>query len=194
MTEPTTTVIDTTTTGQFAINTEASVIEWAGSKATGSGHGGTIKLQSGELSVFKGNINGGKMVLDMNSITVTDLEGQDKADLEGHLKDSDFFEVGKFPIGGFEFGSTMPLEGDASGAKHVAAGSLLLKGIAKPIRIPFNMRIADGKVTVETPEFSIIRTEWGLQYKSGVIGTVKDELISDQIKLKIKLETTVTGQ
>lgn len=179
--------IDTTLTGQFGISTDNSVIEWVGTKPSGSQHNGTIKLQSGELNLFKGNITGGNLVLDMNTIAVSDLEGSDKTDLEGHLKDGDFFETNKFPTGGFEFGSTMPLENDPSGAKQVVAGSLTLKGIAKPIRIPFNMRIEAGKVMVEAPEFSINRLEWDIKYKSGFIGTAKEKMIDDFIKLKIKL-------
>ena len=184
--EPITTT-DTTTAGLFPISTENSVIEWVGSKASGSQHNGTIKLQSGELNLFKGNITGGNLVLDMNSIAVSDLEGSDKTDLEGHLKDGDFFETNKFPTGDIAFGSTMPLENDPSGAKQVVAGSLTLKGIAKPIRIPFNMRIEAGKVMVEAPEFSINRLEWDIKYKSGFIGTAKEKMIDDFIKLKIKL-------
>ncbi|MCF8244223.1 MAG: YceI family protein [Saprospiraceae bacterium] len=173
--------------GLYAINTENSVIEWVGTKPTGSQHNGTIKLQSGELNLFQGNINGGKMVLDMGSIAVTDLAGDKKADLESHLKDGDFFDVGKFSTGSFEFGSTQPLANDPSGAKHVATGSLTLKGIAKPIRIPFNFSFEGGKITVETPEFSINRLEWDIKYKSGFIGTVKEKMIDDFVKLKIKL-------
>lgn len=174
-------------TGLYAINTENSVIDWIGTKHLGSQHNGTIKLQSGELNLFKGNINGGKMVLDMSSIAVTDLEGSEKSDLESHLKDGDFFDVGKFSTGSFEFGSTLPLDNDPSGAKHIATGSLTLKGISKPIRIPFNFSSEGGKITVETPEFSINRLEWDIKYKSGVIGTVKEKMIDDFVKLKIKL-------
>ena len=179
---------DETATGLYTLNTGTSVIEWIGSKPTGSQHTGTIKLQSGELNVFQGNITGGKMVIDMNSLAVADLEGADKTDLESHLKDSDFFEVGKFPTGSFEFGSTLPLSGDPSGAKQLVTGALTLKGISKAIRIPFNMSVEGSKVKVETPEFSINRTEWGVKYKSGTIGTMKDKMIDDFVKLKIKLE------
>ncbi len=180
--------------GLYAVNTANSVIEWVGTKANGSQHSGTIKLQNGELNLFQGNITGGKMVLDMNSIAVTDLEGGEKADLESHLKNADFFEVDKFPTGGFEFGSTLPLTEDATGAKHVAAGSLTLKGISKAIRIPFNMRSEGGKVIVETPEFSINRVEWDIKYKSGFIGTVKEKMIDDFVKLKFKLEAEAPAQ
>ncbi|MBI1224678.1 MAG: YceI family protein [Bacteroidetes bacterium] len=179
--------IDKSASGKYAVNTEASVIEWIGSKASGSQHNGTIKLQSGELDLYEGNITGGKMVIDMNSLSDSDLSGDDKAKLEGHLKTGDFFEVEKYPTGTFEFGSTMPATNEPSGAKNIVAGALTLKGISKPIRIPFNVSMENGKVMVETPEFVINRTDWDIKYNSGIIGTVKEKMIDDFVKLKLKL-------
>ncbi len=179
--------LDASVSGKYTVSLENSVVEWVGSKPTGSSHTGTLKLQSGELDLNQGNITGGKMVIDMNSLRATDLEGEDKGKLEGHLKADDFFAVAKFPTGNFEFGSTTPVNDEPSGAKNIVAGPLTLKGISKPIRIPFNMRTEGGKVIVETPEFSINRTEWDIKYSSGIIGTVKEKMIDDMVKLKIKL-------
>jgi polyisoprenoid-binding protein YceI len=178
---------DASLNGKYTVNLESSVIEWVGSKPTGSFHVGTIKLQSGELDLNQGNITGGKMVIDMNSLTVNQIDDESKAKLEGHLKADDFFTVNKFPTGNFEFGSTTPVTDDPSGAKNIVAGPLTLKGISKPIRIPFNLRTEGGKVFVETPEFAINRTEWDIKYNSGIIGTVKEKMIDDMVKLKIKL-------
>lgn len=179
--------VDPNATGTYTVDTEASTIQWEGSKATGSGHNGTLKIQSGELNLNQGNITGGKVTIDMNSLNAEGLDADGKGKLEGHLKSPDFFDVAKFPTATFTFGSTTPLTGDASGASNVVGGELTIKGIAKPIRIPFNYSFSDGKVTVETSQFSIIRTEWDIKFKSGILGTVKDEIINDEIKLKIKL-------
>lgn len=178
---------DASANGKYTVNLDNSVIEWVGSKPTGSSHAGTIKLQSGELDLNNGNITGGKMVIDMNSLSASNMDAESKAKLEGHLKADDFFAVDKFPTGNFEFGSTTPVTDDPSGAKNIVAGPLTLKDISKPIRIPFNMRTEGGKVIVETPEFAINRTEWGIKYSSGIIGTVKEKMIDDMVKLKIKL-------
>ena len=183
--------IDSTATGDYTVDTQASSVEWVGAKAAGASHNGTIKLQGGELKLYGGRIVGGKVTVDMNSIDVLGLDASMKGKLEGHLKSPDFFDVAKFPTASFSFGSTMP--GDAA-ASNVVAGELMMKGISKPIRIPFNTSFADGKLTVESPEFSIIRTEWGVQYKSGILGTIKDEIINDEIKLKIKLVAAPKAQ
>ena len=42
-------------------------------------------------------------------------------------------------------------------------------------------------VKITTPEFTINRTEWGVNYNSGILGTVKDKLIADDVKLSITL-------
>jgi polyisoprenoid-binding protein YceI len=67
------------------INHSKSVVEWTGKKIGGS-HTGEIKLKSGYLE-FKGDdIVGGTVVMDMSSITNTDLtdEGYNQK-LVGHL-------------------------------------------------------------------------------------------------------------
>lgn len=185
-------VIDSTAAGIYTVDLANSVIEWKGTKPTGGEHTGTVTLKSGELEIHRGHIAGGNMVMDMNSIAAAGMEPDKKGKLEGHLKSPDFFDTAKFPEGSFKFGSTMP-EPDTAKYKNVAAGELTLKGIPKSILIPFNYTFKDGKIYVETPEFSVIRTEWGIQYKSGIIGTVKDELISDFINLKVKLVAVPPG-
>ena len=57
------------------INTEKSTIEWTGEKITGK-HMGNISVESGFLDVKKDMVSGGKIVIDMNSITNTDIESE----------------------------------------------------------------------------------------------------------------------
>lgn len=62
-----------------------SKIVWKGYKVTGS-HEGTINLKSGSLT-FKGDaLTGGEFVVDMTSLESTDLSGNMKGKLDGHLK------------------------------------------------------------------------------------------------------------
>ena len=68
------------------------VVNWVGSKPTGSKHTGTINVSGGELSVAGDFPVGGKFTIDMNSITNTDQEaGKGKEKLEGHLKSPGLF-------------------------------------------------------------------------------------------------------
>ena len=78
------------------VEVKDSNIEWEGEKVTGS-HEGTIELKDGYFTMENGELKGGEFVMDMTSITVTDLEGEDKGKLEGHLKSDDFFGVNNHP-------------------------------------------------------------------------------------------------
>lgn len=174
----------------YNVDTEASQVNWVGSKPTGDQHTGLIKLNSGELFVENGSISGGTFELDMNSISVLDdMKAEMKAKLEGHLKTGDFFEVENFPTGTFEIASVSPLEGDTT-ATHSITGNLTMKGITKSITIPASVDISESVMTATSPVFTINRTEWNVNYNSGVIGTVKDRLINDDVALQLSLSAS----
>ena len=79
-----------TTTETKEVNTAESVVNWVGHKVTGQ-HEGTITLQQGTLEFTNNELTGGNFVMDMTSINTTDLEGDYKDKLDGHLKADDFF-------------------------------------------------------------------------------------------------------
>ncbi|MBT8320298.1 MAG: YceI family protein, partial [Eudoraea sp.] len=78
------------------VKTTESTVTWKGYKVTGS-HYGNINLNSGSLSFDGDKLVGGEFVVDMSSLISTDLEGEYKGKLEGHLKSDDFFGVEKHP-------------------------------------------------------------------------------------------------
>lgn len=78
------------------VDNAKSTIKWEGAKVGGS-HNGTINLKSGSLSFENNSLVGGSFEIDMNTITNTDLEGEYKGKLEGHLKSDDFFGVATYP-------------------------------------------------------------------------------------------------
>ncbi|HMQ48952.1 MAG TPA: YceI family protein [Saprospiraceae bacterium] len=171
----------------YRVNTAASTIEWQGTEPSGDGHYGVIGIQGGSLRVVGDQISGGTFVLDMNSISVSDLTGGKKEKLESHLKDGDFFETNRFPSGKFEITAVEAVSGNPE-ITHNITGNLTLRDTTKSITIPAQVSLADGSLTAVTPKFTIDRTQWGVVYRSGLIGTLKDKLIDDQIGLKIKLE------
>ncbi len=176
---------------ELSPNTAASFIEWTGSNATGSAHSGTIKLLNGSFHIIRGNLKRGVFDIDMHSIVVTDLEGADKSDLENHLKDADFFDVAKYPTGQFEIaGLNLPEDGTKA-ITHNLKGKLTLKGVTKEVMVPVHLAVEGDNIKVTSPEFTINRTDWGIKYNSGMIGTVKDKIINDEIKLKINVVVPV---
>ena len=135
----------------------------------------------------------GNFTIDMTSLENTDLaeDAEKKAKLEGHLKSGDFFEVEKFPTATFEV--TGVTAGGTEGATHTVSGNLTMKGITKSVDIPANVSMADGKMTIETPEFTIDRTQWDVKFNSGLFGAVGDAIIADDVKLKITLVGTANA-
>jgi outer membrane protein assembly factor BamB len=67
------------------VDAKASTFKWNAKKVTGE-HSGTMNIASGNIIVDKGIVTGGTVIVDMTSIDVTDLQGEYKGKLEGHLK------------------------------------------------------------------------------------------------------------
>lgn len=179
-----------TTAISYNVDTEASQVNWIGAKPTGDQHTGFIKLNNGELFVENGNITGGSFEINMNSISVTDdMPADKKARLEGHLKTGDFFEVENFPTGKFEIASVEAVSG-VEGATHKVTGNLTMKDITKSVTIPVKVELTENGLMASTPSFTINRTEWDVMYNSGVIGTVKDKLINDDVALTLNLSAS----
>ena len=169
----------------YDINLQASSVLWTGSKLAGGQHNGTVSFQSGQLNLNNGQVVGGKFVLDMNSINNIDQKpGEGKEKLEGHLKSGDFFEVEKYPTGEFEITNVAAVSGQED-VSHNITGNLTLKGITKSITVPAKIGIAGPQLSATTPPFVIDRTQWDVKFKSGVLGTAKDQIINDEIGLKL---------
>ncbi|NNE16609.1 MAG: YceI family protein [Saprospiraceae bacterium] len=188
-------VAETATNAKMISITPADCkVLWTGTKPTGS-HTGYIMAKSGEIGVESGKITSGRIVLDMNSITNTDLEGDNKLGLESHLKGTgtdgvdDFFNVNKYPTAEFVMTKITEIKNDPK-ANSLIYGNLTMKDITKQIGIKANVMVNDKGVKVTSDEFSINRTDWGIKYKSkNFIEGLKDKFIDDEIKLTIALNT-----
>jgi polyisoprenoid-binding protein YceI len=161
-----------------SLDIEKSIIRWKGSKVTGS-HNGTVNIKSGNLTAKGGKITSGSFIIDMPTIVDEDLEGEWKAKLEGHLKDTDFFEVGKFPEGKFEIASVTPTE-----SGYDVRGNLTLKGISKGIEFPATIKFDGDKPVSAKATVRINRQLWDIVYKGQ-----PDDLIKDTIELDLDLVT-----
>ncbi|MEL6862792.1 MAG: YceI family protein [Bacteroidota bacterium] len=174
------------TATNYAINTAESVINWTGSKPTGSTHIGTIKLSDGQLSMNGDELAGGSFTIDMNSLANQDLPEDQRGDLEGHLKTEDFLDVANHPKGTFVLTSASKVA-DKPNITHNIKGDLTLRGVTKNVSFDANVAVINNTIRAVTPSFTINRTEWGINYNSGILGTVKDKLIDDDIALVISL-------
>ena len=138
------------------------------------------------MLVNQGQLLSGKVILDMNSISVTDIKDPgERRDLESHLKDADFFEVNKFPKAEFVFTEVLP--STMPNFNWVLSGSLTMKGKTAPVNIPVKVSIEGDMLRAETPAFPINRTQWDVNFRSGMLGTVKDKMIDDTVPLTLKI-------
>ncbi|GAB5552098.1 MAG: hypothetical protein Sapg2KO_16890 [Saprospiraceae bacterium] len=175
----------------FQVDTRMSTIEWRGTQnVSNKTHTGNLSLKEGTLLVKEGQLVGGKVMIDMNSITVTDLKGNSKGKLEGHLKADDFFGAETYPTATFEIASITPVD-TIGGATHMLAGNLTIKDITKSVSFPTQVRMVEDAVLATTLPFKINRTEWGVNYRSGLMGTIKDKIIEDEIGLTLKVRATL---
>ncbi|SKB66132.1 Polyisoprenoid-binding protein YceI [Salegentibacter holothuriorum] len=176
---------------EFKVDTATSIIEWKGSKPTNT-HTGTIKFTEGTFSANDSVIESGNFVIDMQSITVTDLEGKDKKDLEAHLmgtvegKEGDFFNAPKYPEATFEVTEITEKEG-----QKMLSGNLTIKEKTKNITFPVSINQSDDSIEITSEEFSIDRTNWNVNFGSkSVFDGLGDNFVSDDITLKINLKAT----
>lgn len=174
---------------EFTIDTNESVIEWQGEKPTGT-HTGTIKVSKGSFSANDSIIESGTFVIDMKSIEVTDLEGDQKENLEAHLKgtvegkEGDFFNVNEFPEATFEVTGITEEEGQS-----MMQGNLTIKEETKNIAFPVSISKDGETMMITSEEFTIDRTKWNVNYGSkSVFDGLGDKFINDDVALKINLK------
>lgn len=184
----------------YHINTSTSKIFWEGYKpALATTHSGTVNISDGRLTVSDGKITGGTVTIDMSTITDTDLEGEQKAKLEAHLKGSaegkedDFFNVSKYPTGKFEITNTTPIDNDPE-SNTMVYGNLTLRDITKPISFPANINVQNGTLTATTPLFKIDRTEYDIKVLSKkFFPNVQDGFVDDQFGLRLEVKAEVAS-
>lgn len=176
----------------YNVDPAGSIMMWEGTKLAGA-HSGTINVSAGNITAEGGKITSGEFVIDMNSINVTDLEGDDKAYLESHLKGStdknadDFFNVATYPTSKFVITKVTELGNDPT-ANSLVYGNLTMKDITKQIAFKANIDVAEAGINVSAPKFTIDRTDWGIKYGSDkFFDNLKDKAINDNIELQIKL-------
>ena len=159
------------------INVEKSSIEWVGKKITGQ-HSGVIAVKEGSLKFKNNKLVGGVVIVNMTSLTVTDLSGDYKNKLERHLKSDDFFGVDKFET------STLTINKvTGENGSFLVNGDITIKGITKPIS--FDMTV-NGNIA--TAELKIDRTQFGIRYGSAsFFDDLQDKAINNEFELKVQL-------
>ena len=159
------------------VNTESSVVKWTGYKVTGQ-HEGTIMIKKGSLTFNNNVLVGGKFVIDMSTINTTDLEGDYKKKLDGHLKDDDFFGVEKHKTASLVFTSLKQ-----NGTNYIVNADLTIKGITNKVK--FKMQVLENSAIAD---LKIDRTKYDIKYGSAsFFDDLKDRAIYDEFDLNVNL-------
>lgn len=161
------------------INITKSSLKWIGEYTFYfGGHDGFINFKEGYFIKTKDLLTGGEFIIDMNSITNRDIKTKKgNESLVMHLKDSDFFDVKKYPLAKIVITSVEYFEDKSMRIR----ANLTIKGITKPIRFNATPNYQDRSLTAK---FKIDRRDWNVNYKS----KFKDSAISDAIGFEVILK------
>lgn len=161
------------------IKAETSKVIWKGYKVTGS-HQGTIALKAGSLIFEKDKLVGGEFEIDMTKISTSDLEGDYKNKLDGHLKSDDFFGVATYPTAKLVMTTIEPTGKNS----YSATGELTIKGITNTIT--FTVSVYGSKATVA---LKIDRSKFNVRYGSpSFFNNLQDKAIYDEFDIIADLD------
>lgn len=168
---------------------KGSRVKWSAAHFGGvQGRFGTVQLISGNVLVNNDEVTNGNFVIGLNSLSVDNFgpEGKQKESLEAHLKNEDFFNIGKFPTIAFEITDINRTTGDYNSE---ITGNLTILETTKSVTFKANIAIHPEAVAINSVDFKINRQDWGLSYNTeGDVGVPKDYLIDDNIGLTINVK------
>lgn len=168
----------------YSANIKASNVHWLGKKTTGQ-HEGDVKIKRGSI-VFNGTTpTSGEFVLDMQSISCTDIkDADDNQSLVDHLKGKDFFDIEASPESILKI---MAFEKSSTANAYNVKGNLTIKGITNVITFPAIVT-TDKTGAKATATITIDRTKWNISYKSkSILGSVADKFIYDDVQFNVNL-------
>ena len=168
------------------IDSKASTFKWHAKKVTGE-HFGTVNFSGGTITLDKGALVAGTIEMDMTSITVTDLQGEYKGKLEGHLKSEDFFSVEKNNKSTLIIKKVEAIKGSKTDENYRVTADLTIKGITKEVKFPAIIVVKGNSVTASA-DFMIDRTQWDIRYGSkSFFEGIGDKAIDNEFNIKVRV-------
>jgi polyisoprenoid-binding protein YceI len=173
---------------KYQIDTEKSLVSWTGRNLAGR-HTGNLAISSGELTIEKGQLTGGRIVIDVKSITNLDLQQADyRTMLVSHLLSEDFFEVSRYPSAEAVLKGWRPIPEATPGRPNYRIDAdLTIKGITHPVQ--FDAVIAPQADCIKAQAaLDIDRTAWNVTYGSGrLFEMLGMHLVNDLVTLEFFL-------
>jgi polyisoprenoid-binding protein YceI len=164
------------------VDIQKSTLKWHGEKVTGE-HFGNINLKSGSLAIKDNQIASGSFVIDMTSITCTDLTDPGyNAKLVNHLKSDDFFGVAKHPEAMIEIMKTTPFVNNEA----TIEGKLTIKNLTHPVIFKAKK---EGNAYIAM--ITVDRSKFDVRYGSGsFFDNLGDNMIYDEFEISVRIETS----
>ncbi len=158
------------------VDLKNSTLKWEATKKIGSGHFGSISIKSASVKFSGKKLKRAEFIIDMNSMTVDDLQGKWRNKFLSHIKSSDFFEVKKYPEARLLINKQID--------KNTVSGNLTIKGNSKKVKIKFKRsgNTYKGRVIFDRTKFGIIYGS-----KSFFKNLVGDKIINDEVKVDFSI-------
>lgn len=165
----------------FFINPAFSTIEWKATEMRGIRlRTGKILFKSGYILKKNDSLAGGRFIVDMESMDVTDVPANEKVarkNLLNHLKADDFFNTALYPTSTFEITNVQ----QHSGSLYHIQGNLTIREVTRNISFT---AIQQGEYYVAA--FTFDRFLWKIAYEGSLLNkTLIDKTVSLNIALHI---------
>jgi polyisoprenoid-binding protein YceI len=173
---------------EYRIDAEKSMVTWTGRGLSGR-HTGNLAISHGELTIEHGQLTGGRIVIDMNSITNADLPHSDyRSLLISHLLSQDFFEVSRYPRAEAVLKGWSAIAGATPGTpNYTIDADLTIKGITHPVTFAAVIEPVADCIKARAA-LDIDRTRWNVTYGSGkLFEKLGKHLVNDIITLEFFL-------
>jgi polyisoprenoid-binding protein YceI len=166
-------------------------VTWKAKKVTGE-HWGYLNFSGATWEVLSNQLVSGSFDIDMNSMTVEDLDpikdAKNNKRLLSHLKNDDFFATQLFPKAHFEIISAIKIASVKSNEnEYQIKGAMTIKSNTKPVDFKASFKKIDG-ATVFEGGMDLDRTLWNIRYRSAqFFEGLGDNLIYDLFNIKFKV-------
>jgi len=171
---------------QFTARTKGSTVTWKGDKLIGDSHEGLVQVKQGNMTIQRDGRMSGKVIIDMTSITNTDIKDKSASDLVGHLKAEDFFNVAKFPTAEL----TIKSEDVSRDGPFKSKAKLTLLGKTNDVKVKGEFTELKSGLVQFDGEFLFDRTDFGLTYgsKGSFADLAKDRVIQDDVTIRTAIQ------
>ena len=165
----------------YIADTKKSKLSWVGYKV-GSKQYGDLNLNNGYFVMNGNELTGGSFTMDMNSITVKNVQGKQAEELLSQLRSEEFFGVAKYATAQFQFTKATSIGAN----KYDITGKLTIKNTTKDITFPAVV-VSDGKNLTAKGTLIIDREKWNIVYRDPWVGTSANNLIGNNIEISLNI-------